>query len=446
MTAIVLKVMIALASGLLGAWMLRSRVMELPECVFVRWAVGLQLVPAVVLFVVLYVLGHREPTSDVPAFYLPEAHAVLAGKVPFRDFVSSYAPLFSYVGAALLSLWDSGKTFALFDTALNAATLVLWHESAKVCFDQRTARAASVLFATSGHVIVQGLLGTNQSWVAAPVAASTLMILREHAAASGLIQAIAACTTKLLTHLFWPVFWIFTPRRSRWLLAAVLPTAALYLLFVSLGAGPNLLHPLQYEATLRSSGNLPYILDLFLQAVGTSERVILDALAATALGVSLLWLFLRTRTIAAGPRATLLPGALALVGLTLMIFSKKSFTGYIVFVMYPLVSMLVAGPRSGDETTRPPTAARVGFLLVFNVLLVAEPSLWFHLDGYHYNLPEWLAAGGSWAAVGFVGWDLALLACYVYLAWLSARWVQITVDGAMAERKATQSETACSVV
>ena len=49
-------------------------------------------------------------------------------------------------------------------------------------------------------------------------------------------------------------------------------------------------------------------------------------------------------------------------------------------------------------------------------------------------------------AAGFACLDLVLVGCYVYLAWLSVRCVQTTVDGAMAERKASQSATACSLV
>jgi hypothetical protein len=435
MTVILLKVVIALFSGLLGAGVLRSRVMDLPEGSFLRWALGLQLVPSVALFLVLYMLGHQDPTSDVPSYYLPAARAALAGQIPFRDFVSSYAPLFPYVGAALVAVWDSGKIFALFAMLLNAATLVLWHRSASVCSEPRTLRMSTVLFASCGHVIVQGLLGTNQCWIAAAVAASTLLILRERVAAAGFVQAAAACTTKLLAHLFWPVFWICTPHRARWLAAAAIPTTAVYLLFIGIGAGPNLLHPLRFEATQLSSGNLPYLLDLFLGSL-TSERLILDGLTATALAVALGWLYWNTRAVAARDRPTLLPAALMLIALTLMIFSKKSFTGYVMFVMYPLVLLLVTGR----------TRARVGFLLGFNVLLVAEPSLWFRLNGFNGSLRDWLDSGPTPVIAAFVGLDLVLVGCYVYLAWLSVRSLQATVDGAIADRKASQSATACSLV
>ena len=429
---------LALADGLLGAWVLRTSSMQLPEGPFVRRAVALQIIPALLLFAGLYLLGHQEPTSDVPGYYVPAARSVLAGQVPFRDFTLSYAPLFAYVGAALVFFWNSGKVFALFAIVLNAVTLVLWHSTAKAFFDRSTARQCTILFATSGHVLVQGLLGTNQTWIGTALAASTLLIARDRGVAAGLVQAAAACATKVLAHLFWPVLWMFARRRSGVVLGAVLPTIATYSVFVALGAGPGLLYPLRYESEQISSGNIPYLLDLVLGGSGAAERFIVDGLTLLALGAALGWLFWRTRTVSAAKRPMLLPAGLALTGLILMLFSKKSFTGYMVFVMYPIVLMLIAGLAR--------RRARVGFLIGFNALLVAEPSLWFHLNGWSGGLRSWLAAGGGTSAAGFVCVDLVLLACYVYLAWLSVRWVQSTVDGAIADRKASQSATACSLV
>jgi hypothetical protein len=438
MAVVLLKVLIALGSGLLGAWALRTRVVELPEKAFVRWALGLQAIPALALFVALYVVGHQEPTSDVPSYYLPAAHAVLAGRVPVRDFTLSYAPLFPYVAAALVSLWDSGKVFALFDILLNAAALLLWHTVANACHGRATARQSTLLYASCGHVLVQALLGTNQIWIGVALAASATLLLRNRDLGAGVAQAVAAGATKLLAHLFWPVLWIFAPRRSAWLLGALVPVLGLYGGFVALGAGQGLLHPLRYEDGKMSSGNLPYLLDLALGGSGAAERFILDGLTLVAVATAFGWLFSSTRTVPPESRPRLLPAGLALAGLVLMCFSKKSFTGYVVFVMYPLVLMLVAG--------QPNARARIGFLLAFNVLLVAEPSLWFHLDGFNRTLRTWFAGGGGLAAMGFVCVDLTLLACYVYLGWLSVRWVQSTVAGAMADKNASQSATACSLV
>lgn len=438
MAVVLFKVLIALVPGLLGAWLLRTRVLELPEKAFVRCALGLQVIPALAFFVALYVIGRQAPTSDVPAYYLPAAHAVLAGQVPARDFTTSYAPLFPYVGAGLVSLWDRGKVFALFDIVVNAAALLLWHAVATRCYDRATARHATLLFASCGHVLVQALLGTNQSWVGAALAASAFGLGLGRELGAGLIQAAAAATTKVLAHVFWPVLWLFAPRRWMWLLGALVPVIGLYGAFVAMGGGRGLLFPLLYEGERTSPGNLPYLLDLVLGGGGAAERFILDGLTLAALGVAFGWLFFNTRTVSPRSRPRWLPAGLALVGLVLMVFSKKSFTGYILFVMYPLVLMLVAGVAN--------VRIRTGFLLAFNVLLVAEPTLWFRLGGYNRSLREWLAGGGGLAAMGFVGIDLVLLACYVYLGWLTVRWVDRNVAGATADKNASQSATACSLV
>ena len=423
MTAILFKVAIAIATAVLGAWALRTRLVEMAERPFLWGAVALQLLPTLGLFVALYVLGHQEPTSDVPAYYLPAARAALSGQIPFRDFAMSYAPAFSYAGAALVFVWNSGKAFALFAILLNAVALVWWHAAASAHFDRPTARQCTILYATSGHVLVQALLGTNQAWVSAGLAASALLLVRGKPLGSGLAQAAAACTTKVLAHLFWPVLWICSASRSRWLAGALLPTALLYGIFLAAGAGTRLLYPLRHEGELISPGNLPYLLDLILAGTGSLERVIYDTLVLVTLATTAVWLYLRARAMSAQSRQTLLLAGLALTGLVFMLFSKKSFTGYIIFVMYPVVLMLV----SGVSTWR----ARVGFLLAFNVVLAAEPSVWFHLGGDRWTLRNWLAMGGGAAAVGFVLLDVALIACYVYLAWQSVRVITRMADGAV---------------
>jgi hypothetical protein len=438
MAAIVFKLGLAVVAGLLGAWVLRTRLMHLPERAFLRAAVALQLVPALALFLVLYVFGQQEPTSDVPSYYVPAARAALAGQVAFRDFTFSYGPLFANVGAALLFVWNSGKVFALFAILLNAAGLLWWHAAASAWLERSTVRQCTVLYATSGHVLTQALLGTNQAWVSAALAASCTLLMRDRSAASGLVQAISACTTKVLAHIFWPVLWICSPHRSRWAAAAVLPAAAVYIAFVVAGAGPGLLYPLRHEGTLISPGNVPYLLDLVLGSTGALEHVVFDIMTVTALALTIGWLYVRVRGLPAQDRRTVLLAGLALTGLVFMLFSKKSFTGYVIFVMYPVVLVLVRG--------LPNLTACAGFLLGFNALLVVEPSLWFHLGGNHSHLRAWFASVGGPVVTGFVLVDVALVACYVYLAWLSVRGLQRTADGAMSSRNSSQSATACSLV
>jgi hypothetical protein len=437
MSIILFKLLLALADGLLGVLILRTGALEhWDEGQFLRRMLALQVLPALALFGGLYLLGHQEVPSDVPAYYMPAAHAVLAGKLPFRDFTLSYAPLFPYLGGALVWIWDSGKMFALFSILVNAVSLLAWDRLGKLSLDEQTARQSTLLFATSGNMLLQSLLGTNQTWIGAALAASALLIVLEQPIGSGLVQALSAVITKVLALLFWPVLWICARHRGRWLAAALLPALGLYAAFAMTGA--DIFYPLRFEGELTTSGNLPYVLDPLLSLAGPAKRMAFDVLALGALGAATLWIYLRARTLSPQQRAKLLPLAIALTGLVFLVFSKKSYTGYAVFFMYPLMVALSIGTRR--------LAGRVGFSIVFNALLATEPSLWFRLGGNSQTLQEWLQTGGGTATAGFILLDLALLACYVWLAWLSVCSIRRMTDGAMRSRNSSQSATACSLV
>ena len=424
MTVIAFKLMVVIATTLLGVAVLRwPELATMPERRFLAIALGIQLVPVTTVFMALYVVGNHVGPSDVSGFYVPAARAVLAGQLPDRDFAQSYAPLFPYLGAALLYLWNSSKMFALFTIALNAVALLLWHWTTLTRFDTLEARQTSVLYATSGHVFIQSLLGTNQIWVATALAGSALLLVRGRAVGSGLTQALAACTTKLLVLLFWPVFWICAPRRTRWLLVPVLLSASVYGVFTLLGA--DVLDPVRREGALFSSGNLPYLVQPLLSATDRYGHLVFDALAVAAVAGSLGWIYVQARSLPPQKRPQLLLAGLALVGLIFMAFSKKSISGYAVFFMYP--AMLVAA--LGMTNVR----ARLGFLFLFNLLLALEPTLWFRVGRWR-ALSVWLGEEGGIEAACFVLMDVALVASYLYLAWLSALCVR---HAAGAERAQT---------
>ncbi len=424
MAVIAFKILVAIGTALLGAWTLRQpRLMALPKPRFLGLALGLQLLTGLGLFVALYGLGHQTVPADVPGYYVPEARAALSGQLPYRDFPQSYAPLFPYVGAALLSLWNAAEAFVLFAIALNSVTLVLWHQVATRCTDAARARQTTILYATSGHVLLQTLLGTNQIWVAAALAGSALLVYRRREAGSGFVQAASACCTKLLAPMFWPVLWICAERRVRWLTALILVTAAVFGIFTL--AGANVLDPLRLEGERFSSGNLPYLLEPLSAGLGERRYLPFDVLAVLVLAGALLWIYRQAAALAPPARARLLAPGLALTGLLFMLVSKKSISGYEVFFMYPAVLTLCVSVTS--------TLAREVFLLVFNVLLVAEPSLWFRVGRYQ-TLSAWLRESGGPAAPAFALLDLALVGCYAYLAWLSLKTLQFSVRGCGTER------------
>jgi hypothetical protein len=427
MAVILFKVAVALAFTSLGIQALRSpALMEVSERSFIGRALAFQLLPTLALFIALYVIGNQHVTSDVPAFYLPAARAVIAGHVPFRDFSLSYGPLFSYVGAAIILLWDSGETFVLFAILMNALALLLWHWAAVTCVDRDTARQSTILYATSGHIALQTILGTHQVWIAAGLAASTLLLMQDRSWSSGLVQAVAVCTTKFLTMLFWPVLWICAPRRTPWLVGALLLGGVVYGSF-ALG-GADVLYPLRREGGRISSGNIPYLIDPLAHAASLSNPHLFDGVALCVLAVASFWLYWNARTLAPQRRPALIFAGLVLVGFIFVLISKKSFTGYVAFFMYPAITILV----------RDAPGSRVSkvFLLLFNALLAAEPSVWFRLGGSGQALQDWLPHVGLASAVAFVSIEVMLLACYCYLTCLSVCSVRRTIRSAVVPQTA----------
>jgi hypothetical protein len=405
-TVIALKLFIVLTCALLGAWVLRQPALEQWSERAFRWRVtGLQLALGLGLFVVLYGVGKAEVTSDVPGYYLPAARAALAGKLPLRDFETSYAPLFPYVGAALVATWNSGKVFALFAILLNVVTLLAWHSAALTCFGRQSARRISVLYATSGHVLIQTLLGTNQVWIACLLGTSVLLLIRAREIGSGLAQGLAICTTKFLAALFWPVLWITAPSRWRWLFPALLLSGLCFALFAALGA--DLLTSLHAESDLISSGNLPYLLAPVAALSGAPQQLALrvfDGGTVAALSLTLAWIYWRTRALSASRRPLAVFAALALVQIVFLLVSKKSYTGYAAFALYPITAV------AAGAFARP--GLLVGFLLLLNALLAIEPTLWFHLHGNGLSLDEWIRRSSLARAGSFVMLDLTLLGCY----------------------------------
>jgi hypothetical protein len=437
MSAVLLKIAIVTIAGLAGVWALCSeRFRPASALVFLRRVLTLQVLLSLSWFVALYVVGGQEVTSDVPGYYLPEARAVLAGQLPYRDFAESYAPLFPYLGAGLLSLWNSGKVFVLCDIVLGALTLWCWHRAMCATLGETIARQSSILYATSGQVLVQVLLGTNQAWVAAALAASALLLARNADARSGLVQSLALASTKFLVLLFWPALSICAVRRGRWLLGAMLFGLIVYGAFAATGANP--LSAVQRESGQFSSGNLPYLLQGLLGQGGAIRNRASDLVALAAMGFALLWLYQLARSMPAAARPRLLAASLALSACLFMLLSKKSFTGYAVFAMYPLMVVAVQGLAG--------SVVRLMVVLAFNMLLAVEPSLWFHLGGTEQPLNAWLTGPHRIPAVGFLALDAALLACYALVAYLSVRCARSTAAGAIAFRNESQSLTACSLV
>jgi hypothetical protein len=378
---------------------------------FLRLILLVNLCLGLLFFFAVYVLGGRQVTADVPGYYVPAAQQALAGRVPYRDFETSDGPLFPYVGAALLVVWNTPKTFVIFALLLNSLSLLTWHRIATSYCQQSTARTASLFYGTSGHALLQCLLGTNQIWVAFGVAVSVLLIHNRRSAASGVAQAIAICVTKIIAGLYWPLLFVAAPNRLRWLLSAVVPLVVICALFIAQGA--DILYPLKSEGGLISSGNLPYLLEPLIPLGPSRLRLIFDCSTAIVLAIACGLLCIRSWNQHPSERVRLLLPHLAFITLLFMLFSKKSFTGYAVFCMYPIGLVLASSTIQWRS--------KILILIGFNLLLAIEPSVWFYLRGDGLLLSEWRLASSPIAIAVLVLIDVCLVILYAVLARISYR-------------------------
>src|SRR5260221_8814511 len=110
MGVILFKAVLVLVITFLGIQALRSPTLAaMPERAFIRRALALQLLPALALFMGLYVFGNQQVPSDVPTFYLPAARAVMAGQRSPKCVSVLDSPPLSYFGRPILVAWGIGE-------------------------------------------------------------------------------------------------------------------------------------------------------------------------------------------------------------------------------------------------------------------------------------------------------------------------------------------------
>jgi len=169
---------------------------------------------------------------------------------------------------------------------------------------------------------------------------------------------------------------------------------------------------------LLSCGSLSFLLDPILTRFGLTIIVRYQDLVALAiLALTYAWLAGQRRSQLPDETARFLVAALALVNLVFLAVSKKSFTGYLIFAMYPAEFIIVQRTLA----SRVWSLWTLALATAFNLLLSVEPTLWFRLGGNGMSLEEWIARGPRYAVMSFGLVDVLLLNCYVLLAWGSVR-------------------------
>lgn len=208
------------------------------------------------VFVLAFFVLHQQPHSDLPAAYVPEAHAVMNGSLPYRDFVSSYAPLNPYLDAAVLKIKDSALVLIAFQILCDAASVPFWIGFLRRCLPESAVRRSALLYLLQPLVIWDICLnGKNHGCISLLLAISMYCIARRETL-SGISYGLSLVMVKILPSIFLPALFLGARKRWIWLISALALPVVVYGSFWL--AGLDITVPVRLEGGKSTSGNLPY--------------------------------------------------------------------------------------------------------------------------------------------------------------------------------------------
>ena len=155
--------LLAVLSFLIARWKLSGKLLSWKDNEFDRYLIALYAGSHFLIFFTAFFLLHQKPWTDLPAFYVPEAHAVMRGLVPYRDFDSSYAPLNPYLDALVLKLRDSPLSILFFQIVCDILSVPFWIRFLRRCMHESTVRKTAMLYLVQPLVAWQICIdGKNQ--------------------------------------------------------------------------------------------------------------------------------------------------------------------------------------------------------------------------------------------------------------------------------------------
>ena len=345
-----------------------------------------------VFFAAFFVL-HQKPWADLPAFYVPQAHAVMHGLMPYRDFKSSYAPLNAYLDAALLRLHDSPLSILVFQILCDIASVPFWIGFFRRILNENTVRKAALLYLMQPLVIWEICLdGKNQGLIALLMAISFCALARREVL-SGISLSLSWILVKILPVMFLPSMFFGARRRALWLGGVIVPSIAVYGAFMAKGA--DVLSALRAESEIATPQNLPY---LFGALTGVElPKIVLSGSLLLVVGIVLV-ITIKSQVRQTSQALRLWATALSceVILLAVMLVNKKSDTSYLGMCFFLLCAFVAFEADRGR---------RVSSVLYAVMSLLALPiaSFWYwplHIEPATQLHALWMAGNlNAWIMV-----------------------------------------------
>ncbi|MFN8343546.1 MAG: hypothetical protein U0X91_00995 [Spirosomataceae bacterium] len=377
MFVVVAKIVISLiCAGLAGAIVIyqhpiKNRLGQYSErsVLGIAWLVT-RLLPFFLIFVVL----DFTPFSDLDGFYWQAREAVQL-KMVYRDFYCMYSPVFPYFNALALWFWPDKKAIILLMLLVDG--LALWTTNRfyenQLPKNERLYRSLIYLVAP-GSLVFSVLGGQEDEWMWLMLAGAVLLWQRTHRVAwFGVGLVVGFMCTKAVFILVIPALLLLVPKPTNWIASAAIAGGICLALLIYSTEWLWLEQPLHEAATLRAPNWLSVLNPLFFNHLhaGAKGWNWLGLLATTGGGT---WLAYRVRH-ADFTRA--FSAVFVVIYATMMVAQQSAYSNYIFIFLLPLTFVWI------DFNNR----KEVILFLLFNVLSVVHPSLWWRLKSPYYASP-----------------------------------------------------------
>lgn len=319
------------------------------------------------LFFAAFFVLHQKPWTDIVAFYVPQAHAVMHGLLPYRNFDSSYAPLNPYLDALLLRLHDSPLTIIAFQIACDLLSVLFWIAFFRRFLNEASLRKAALLYLVQPLVFYEICIdGKNQGLISLLLGVAFWALARREIL-SGIAASLTWIMVKILPIMFVPALFFGARKRVRWLLAATAPSLIVYGAFVLKGA--DVTEGLRKEGNMTTPQNLPY---LFGALTGFDLPRIVLSLVTLVVIAAVLVITIKAQREAGSEAARLWKTGLSaeLVLLAVMLVNKKSDTAYLAMCFFLLCAFVAFDADRGNR-------AATWLYAVLSLLALPIVSFWF---------------------------------------------------------------------
>lgn len=329
-----------------------------------------RLVPFALIFLVL----DFTPFSDLDGFF-GQAREAVQLKMVYRDFSCMYSPIFPYLNALALWFWMDKKAIILVMILMEG--LALWSTNQfyinQIPKNERIYRSLIYLL-LPGSLVLCVLGGQEDVWMWLMLTGAYWGWQRtQRVEWFGVGLVIGFMFTKAVFILVGPALLLLVPKPLKWLTSAAVIGFVFLALLYHYTEWLWLEQPLNEAATLRAPNWLSVINPLTFNVLGAGAKGWnWLGLLATAGGGT--WMAYRVRHLDF-PRA--FSAVFVVIYATMMVAQQSAYSNYIFIFLLPLTFLWVDF-RNRNETT---------WFLIFNLLSVVHPSLWWRLKSPYYHTP-----------------------------------------------------------